>query len=60
MIGETCPLCGGRGTKRKGDGAFTRKTPPRLACIACDGDGTIPRWRLQAIVRRGVLTGRRR
>jgi hypothetical protein len=46
MITEECPLCLTRGTRRKADGIYKPgKTPPRLACPACNGDGGIPRRR---------------
>lgn len=52
---EACPLCLTRGTRRKADGIFKPgKTDPRVACIACNGDGGIERRQLQAIVRRGL------
>jgi DnaJ-class molecular chaperone len=57
---ENCPLCQTRGTRRKADGTFKPgKTPKSLACPACNGDGGIPRRRLQAIVRRGLTMERR-
>lgn len=60
MTTEECPLCLTRGTRRQRDGVFiTGKTARRLACPACNGNGTIPRRRLQAIVRRGIEAGTR-
>lgn len=52
---ETCPLCLGRGTRRKTDGIYKPgRTPDSARCDACHGDGGMPRRQLQAIVRRGL------
>jgi DnaJ-class molecular chaperone len=55
---ETCPACGGRGTRRQRDGIATRRTQPHDRCLACNGDGALPRRRLRTLVLRGVASER--
>lgn len=54
---EVCPLCHGRGTRRKVDGPFKLgKSMARQRCHCCSGVGTLPRGRLQRLVRVGLQT----
>jgi len=53
---ETCPLCLGRGTRRRSDGIYRPgRTNPRDRYIACHGDGGIEFRRLQQLVLTGVV-----
>jgi len=55
MIYEDCPICVGRGTKARRDGVFRKgRTAPARVCVACRGEGEIPRRRLQRLVRLGL------
>lgn len=51
---ETCPVCGGRGTRRKRHGITRRDTPKENRCVACRGDGSIPASHLRKLVLLGV------
>jgi DnaJ-class molecular chaperone len=51
---ETCPVCGGRGTRRKRDGIERRDPPDRVRCVACQGEGALRQRRLRDLVLRGI------
>ena len=51
---ETCPVCGGRGTRRKRDGIARRDTPHSVRCVACQGEGALRQQRLRDLVLRGI------